>query len=440
MSNTATPTSGSPARCRDVEVVPRTQPVTSSPKRYARLQRTTSSRLSQADALPTPFPSDPVPSADVPSSGTPSTVLYLAYGSNLAAGVFQGTRGVQPLSAIPVSVPSLDLAFDLPGIPYGEPCFANAALRKIPKPPVPIPDPPKLPPEIPDLPNPPVKPPQWQALPSTPVNDAVERNAAGDPVWRKGMIGVVYEVSREDYATIIRTEGGGSSYVDIMVPCIPLPPRMHVPEKPPIPDLPRPFLAHTLALPRLPDDPRDPTIRDGDDDGDEPEKPHPKLPSWARALVLPVRRPEPDYAQASARYLGLIIEGAKEHELPNDYQAYLNALRPYTITTRAQEIGRLLFLALWLPFVLIIIQLNKLTADPKTGQATPWMMATSNVVFNLAWLSYDYVIKPLCGDGERTQEEKDETADSRHETNRRRRRCGWNRREDGIDEEKRCLI
>ncbi|KAI4240334.1 MAG: hypothetical protein LQ352_007654, partial [Teloschistes flavicans] len=41
------------------------------------------------------------------SSRENKTYLYLAYGSNLAASTFQGTRGIRPLAALNVVVPEL---------------------------------------------------------------------------------------------------------------------------------------------------------------------------------------------------------------------------------------------------------------------------------------------------------------------------------------------
>ena len=65
----------------------------------------------------------------LPLEKQPGTVLYLAYGSNLCAETFQGKRGIKPLAAVNVVVPSLQMTFDLPGIPYAEPCFANTRYR-----------------------------------------------------------------------------------------------------------------------------------------------------------------------------------------------------------------------------------------------------------------------------------------------------------------------
>lgn len=176
------------------------------------------------------------------------TVLYLAYGSNLAAETFLGVRGIRPLSATNVSVPTLRLTFDLAGIAYKEPCFANVAPRKLPKPP-------KLPPGFPDPPEIPHPPPGYTVPPvnAAAAQDAPARlmaTAYGDRGWDKGLVGVVYEVTAADYATILRTEGGGAAYKDIMVPCLEIPTRPPgIPEKPSPPEVPRPFWAHTLYAP-----------------------------------------------------------------------------------------------------------------------------------------------------------------------------------------------
>ncbi|ORY60203.1 uncharacterized protein BCR38DRAFT_327419, partial [Pseudomassariella vexata] len=299
-----------------------------------------------------------------PSPDAANTILYLAYGSNLCAETFLVGRGIRPISQINVSAPSFDLTFDLPGIPYSEPCFANIAPRKLPKPP-PIDDPTK----------PPIGPPPHNTLPSLPVRR---------PTWSKGLIGVVYEVSPTDYATIINTEGGGAGYQDILAPCVALPPPFQIPEKPPVPEIPKPFLAHTLYAPRLPADP--PTDR------------------WYQKFLTPVRRPEADYAQPSPRYLKKIRDGAAEHYLPDEYQAYLARLDAYEITRRKQEVGKWLFFLLWSPVFATMLALAKLLADEK-GRVPRWLGVTMSVFFNMIWMSYDRFFKSRFGDGERTMED-----------------------------------
>ncbi|KAL7628826.1 hypothetical protein AAE478_000341 [Parahypoxylon ruwenzoriense] len=360
-------------------------------------------------------------STGVPEDNTSSTVLYLAYGSNLSAETFLGVRGIRPISRANVSAPSLDLAFDLPGLPYWEPCFANATARKLPKPPLPIPGNPPGNPPLPLLlltafisPTPipsmilslrPAKKParnnKTEGLPPTALLPSLPPRG---PTWSKGLYGVVYEVTREDYATIIRTEGGGTAYRDVQVPCLALPPSLHIPEKPPLPELPKPFLAHTLFAPHLPQLPPDNDHGDNDDDDDDKH-------GWLAKLLLPTRRLDPDYAQPSARYLKLIRDGARENCLPDDYQAYLTRLQPYTITTWRQEVGHWLLLLAALPFFLFILGLSSLLAD-KDGAVPRWLAVSSTVSINLMWMAYDGFFKPWFGDGERTIEEDDRDSDA----------------------------
>jgi hypothetical protein len=364
----------------------------------------------------------------------------------MCAATFLGMRGIRPLSQVNVSAPALDLTFDLPGMPYREPCFANTALRKLPIKPPPL-DPPKLPPGIPDHPP--------STTPPVPLSDVDSHtdDKAGrrGPAWNKGLYGVVYEVTLDDYAKIVATEGGGASYHDILVPCYVLPARVGVPEKPPVPLPPKAFLAHTLYAPRLPDVPDG-----GDDDGstraaaqphtndkDEPKKPSPpydKLPSWAKKLLLPVRRPSPDYAQPSARYLGLLRDGAREHDLPGDYQAYLEALEPYTITTWRQKLGDLLFMGFWAPVLLLLMYGGRLVADDK-GRSPPWLVVLMTVVFNLLWMSYDAVGKRIFGDGERTMPADDRGTKWRAgEGKRPGFGSDWRGKVEVADEEKMALL
>ncbi len=288
----------------------------------------------------------------------PDTVLYLAYGSNLSAQTFQGTRGIRPLSQVNVVVPELVMTFDLAGLPYIEPCFANTAYRQSP---------------------PPTSPSEKSHLIKRPPKYHKTR-------WKKGLVGVVYEVTKADYAHIIATEGGGASYKDVLVSCHELPPN-----EPTVPQFPTssPFRAHTLYSPSLPP-------------GDTPER-------GGR-----FSRPDPNYAQASARYLKLITDGADEHALPREYKDYLHQLRPYTMTTRKQRLGGWIFSMVWLPLITAVFGLYSVFGD-ESGQAPAWLVALSGAIFRGMWTSYDGVFIKLFGDGERTlyEDEDDDNADVR---------------------------
>jgi hypothetical protein len=290
------------------------------------------------------------------------TVLYLAYGSNLCNETFRGKRKVVPISEINVQVPTLRLTFDLSGLPYLEPCFANTALRD-----------PNHPTEI--KPSEDAISENTSLLTSTDATSQDYRKNA----WHKGLIGVVYEVTAADYANIIATEGGGASYQDILVDCYPFAcsdPHAAVPNTPST----KPFKAHTLFAPaRLPGPPPSPNTQD----------------------IGRFQRPDTAYAQPSARYLKLISDGAIERGLPSEYREYIDSLRPYRITTTRQKIGRVLFVGFWGPVILAMFALSRLVAG-KNGRVPPWMARLSAAVFYYQWMAYDRFYKPVFGDGERT--------------------------------------
>lgn len=339
-------------------------------------------------------------SADEPSSSSSSsstsakTILYLAYGSNLCAETFLGRRGIRPLGQINVSAPELDLCFDLPGVPYLEPCFANSRRRRTTKPKLPL-SPPR----------------------SYSSSDDEEENDDDDddpspgtkPKWTKGLYGVVYEVTPEDYATIIKTEGGGQGYQDVLTPCFELPsdsdsdpvmPEENNGKKFRFPDLPQPFLAHTLFAPSAIDD-SDDQAATSTETTPLKRKPH-HQPTLLQRLTTPVKRHFPSHAEPSPRYLNLIRTGASEHTLPVPYQAYLSSLPAYTPTSARQRIGKFVFAALAIPLLLPVFALGRLLADDM-GRNPRWLGAATTACMNLLWAAYDWGFRPVFGDGERTE-------------------------------------
>ncbi|KJZ69225.1 hypothetical protein HIM_11388 [Hirsutella minnesotensis 3608] len=191
----------------------------------------------------------------------PETVLYLAYGSNMAAATFLGMRGIRPLSQVNVSVPSLRLTLGLRGVPYREPCFANVAFRDLPE-------------------------------------RATTNAWKADSEWDGQLMGIVYEVTAKDWRTIMRTEGAGSSYKEIVVPCVPIGSKKSSADKTVTSDDPRPFLARTLYAAQT---------NDGHTE---------QLGCLSRLMTITRRPSTPGYAEASGRYLKLLRDGAKEHDLP----------------------------------------------------------------------------------------------------------------------------
>ncbi len=300
------------------------------------------------------------------------TVLYLAYGSNLCAETFRGKRGIRPLAELNVTAPEIRLTFDLPGLPYAEPCFANVQWKKG---------------SSQERPNGVER---EESSERKPLISAAERPPDPKNAWKKGLVGVVYEVTKKDYATIFATEGGGTGYQDILVSCYPLPDAATVPEKPDT----TPFKAHTLCAPDS----------------------SPAARSRIDAENGRRKRPDPNYAQPSARYLKLITDGADEHDLPSEYQAYLHKLRPYTITQARQRVGRFVFMVLWFPALMTLFAGHRLFAD-KEGRSPKWFVKLSEALFMAVWTSYDVFFKKIFGDGERTASpETDRKLAEKHST------------------------
>ncbi|KAH8147457.1 uncharacterized protein LAJ45_08614 [Morchella importuna] len=277
----------------------------------------------------------------------PGNILYLAYGSNLDAGVFQGRRGIKPLSATVVTVPSLTLVFDLPGIAYIEPCFANVRTRKV---------------NAPSEKQPLVAEEGLEDMEATVVLSKLSEGRyrdsedPNDDVDAPALMGVVYEVTPEDYATIIATEGGGASYADVTVDCISIDGKS--------------LKAHTLLAP---------TTKTRPNSG----------------------------AQASARYLNIISSGAEQHGLPESYRSWLARFRPYRVTTLRQRVGCVLFVAMWAPAVMVTFAVSRWCS----GSHKSWAIKISESVFGGMWSSYDRLFKPYFGDGERTEGEKEKEVD-----------------------------
>ncbi|KAJ5670779.1 uncharacterized protein N7477_006142 [Penicillium maclennaniae] len=320
------------------------------------------------------------------------TVLYLAYGSNLSSKTFRGVRNIKPLSQIAVLVPELRLTFDLPGIPYAEPCFAGTQFRD------------------PDA----AEEQDGASSEDDSLMDGVYMSEK-EPLmvetrevqstdlhrnrWHKPLVGVVYEVTLADYAIIIATEGGGRGYRDVVVDCHAFSesykPTDPVPNHPDTP----PFKAHTLLSPAADEALKKRTHAIKSDHS--PAMHNPRPTTWCLGDIGPHLRPDGEYAQPSARYLNLLITGAAEHELPVSYQEYLSQIRPYRITEMRQKIGKGVFLAIWAPPILSLLALGKFFAGPD-GRSPPWLVILGNVLFTTMWKSYDNVFKPVFGDGERT--------------------------------------
>ncbi|KAF8530225.1 hypothetical protein BU17DRAFT_35560 [Hysterangium stoloniferum] len=278
-------------------------------------------------------------------SSQSSNRWYLAYGSNLSSKVFQGRRGIRPLACHVVRAPDLEVVFDLRGLPYWEPAFANVRQR--------TPSP-----KIHDL-----------GLPNkTPIE-------IPSTTGTRELVGVVYLLTPQDYRTVIATEGGGNSYQEILVECF----RMSS-------DLPEIVVSADSAV--------DPSSRSSSPESD------PRILAYTLLAPNEVRSPTP--LQPSKRYINILQAGAREHHLPADYIAYLDGITYYERATIRQKFGGVLFLAIWIIPLLMAVALNPVFADKKTGRLPGWLRIYQRFIRWMMWTNYNHLWKPLFGSGEVT--------------------------------------
>ena len=110
-----------------------------------------------------------------------------------------------------------------------------------------------------------------------------------------------------------------------------------------------------------------------------------------------------------------------------------------------------------MPLFFFVMNVTKWVADDETGQIPGWMAAGMAVLMHGVWGSYDWVFKPVFGEGERTVHSDDggdgddgdkdgEEEEEKGWVNGKKRSGSWlsgrrRRRERVIDdEEKRCLL
>lgn len=251
---------------------------------------------------------------------------YLGYGSNMSETSFLRRRGIRPLKTVVVHCPTLDLAFNLPGLPYVEPRFANVIRYA----------------------------------------DEKEISAAPEHPWGKGLIGVAYYVTVEEMATILRTEGGGSSYQVIQVDCHEI-----QPEK----------AQNGEAIQVNGETKKRRTIRANTLYCSDPARLRTQL------------------GQPSPRYMNLLRTGAREKSLPEEYIKYLDAVDTYRRTSIRQTIGLTIFVLMILPFFLFGVVLGRIF-QKKNGEAPKWAQKITRTVFGAGWKAHDAIFRPIFGNGE----------------------------------------
>ncbi|KAI5117585.1 hypothetical protein M0805_004580 [Coniferiporia weirii] len=293
------------------------------------------------------------------AESTPSELLwYLAYGSNLNASVFKRRRGISPRAQRNVLVTGLELTFDLAGLPYLEPRFANCRFATVRDPSI-------------------VSSKNGAEDEKVQLQNGTEAEPEFDldaPWTGAGaLIGVAYLVTPEDFARIIATEGGGSSYKMVAVEG-----RVLAPDQ----------RAQGQAVPGTDACPGTGVTLTGE-------------VIRAFTLLAPAAKTRQKYGEPSPRYLSLIRQGAEECALPLAYRTYLAGLKAYTLTTWRQKFGRALMVTACLPVLLPVMLLGSVLAGAD-GKYPDWFGDMQRRIFTAMWGAYDRVWAGRFGDGERT--------------------------------------
>jgi len=121
---------------------------------------------------------------------------------------------------------------------------------------------------------------------------------------------------------------------------------------------------------------------------------------------VPRENPHP---QPSARYISLIRNGAAEHKFPPEYRQYLESLPIYTISSFKTEVGRILFLLIWLPLVVFIFGM---TSQYKDGKFPRWLKRLQRWTFTTMWRMHDSFFARIFGRGDVVSEEKSSLKDA----------------------------
>lgn len=94
--------------------------------------------------------------------------------------------------------------------------------------------------------------------------------------------------------------------------------------------------------------------------------------------------------------------------------------------------GRFVLRVTWVPVLRAVFMMSRMFSD-EGGRSPPWLVRLLGSVFVGIWATYDLVLKPVFGDGERTIETKGGETSGKSGGRRRRKKL-VKRRKDGVGE------
>ncbi|RDW70937.1 hypothetical protein BP6252_07500 [Coleophoma cylindrospora] len=164
--------------------------------------------------------------------------------------------------------------------------------------------------------------------------------------------GIAYLISREDYVRLVISEGGGVAYREV-----------------------------ELEAEIIHDDP---------------------MLAGKKLVVLSLEAKYPfrPNATPSMRYLGLLINGAAEQKLPEDYQEYLKLLKSYrTPESNWTRFGGYVFLSFWKPILNKIVKYMKANTD-SNGHCEQWIEKLIVYGYAAMWTTHNKLHCHLWGRGD----------------------------------------
>ncbi|PGH15376.1 hypothetical protein AJ80_05560 [Polytolypa hystricis UAMH7299] len=263
-----------------------------------------------------------------------NNIWYLGYGSNMNSETFRSHRGIAPLKEMPVRVPGWVLTFDIYGVPYQEPAFSSIT-------------------------------------PVTPAGTLAEYAPGNAP---PPVHGTAYLLTKEDYISVIGSEGGGIAYDEVEVLAEPV----------------SPDLGGTVT-----------EARNGGVVSNRTDSALFKVMTLTRAYGPTVPR------SPSKRYMELILDGAQEAHLPRAYRSYLCTIPTYQAPkTVWRMIGAALFLTVWIPIMTAVEKITTATANSDgKGNCPAWVKALVRLILIAMWFHHDFVHSRFWGRGDGLDED-----------------------------------
>lgn len=203
--------------------------------------------------------------------------------------------------------------------------------------------------------------------------EGLEREAVPD------VEGAAYLITDEQYRQVIASEGGGIAYRDTPVLGVPIHDG----------DLGRvgnelSLRTFTSALIRRP-------------------TPSPSQRYMVSSTLGKLELNNPKYFTSIdplTNHKDLLKDGARELHLPQKYQAYLANITVYKPSScRRTKLGASIFIFIWRPILVKMESLTKANFQ-KDGNVPLYIAALVRTVFQIMWISHDYIFAPVFGRGD----------------------------------------